>query len=134
MEVRRQSWLVMALVFGALYGIVGVVFAWPSNNVRLWRLAAWIACGALYAIHLGYEQFRLGNSTLATALHAAAAVGFGGLILAGSATIHKVVATSPSPYWRFMVAMVTWPIITAVPAFVVALAVGAVLSAARRAA
>ena len=134
MEVRRQSWLVMVLVIGILYGVVGVSFAWPSNNVRLWRLAAWIACGVLYAIHVGYEQFRLGNSTLATALHAAMAVGLGGLILAVSATIHKMVGTSPSPYWRFMVAMVTWPIITAAPAFVVALAAGVLLRAVRRAA
>ena len=116
---------------GTLYGVVGIVFAWPSDNLRLWRFGAWIVCGALYVTHLGYEQFRLRNSSLATAWHAATSVALGAFILAGGATIHKAVATSQTPYSRFMLALVIWPIITAVPAFLVGLVIGVVLTTVR---
>jgi hypothetical protein len=131
---RRQRWLGVAMVIGVLYGIVGIVFAWPSNGVRLWRLAAWIVCGALYAVHIGWEHFRYGNRALAAASHVAAAVAVGGLVLAVAATIHRVLAVSPTPYWRFLIALVVWPMITAAPAFVVALLANLVLARLRHAA
>ena len=129
----RQSWLGVMLAVGILYGAVGIVFAFPSNNVHMWRLAAWVGSAAIYVIHIGYEHFRLGNSSLATASHAATAVALGAFILAGAATIHKAVATSHAPYSRYMLALVIWPIVTAVPAFLVALVAGALLAIRRSA-
>jgi len=130
---RRQRWLSVAIVIGILYGLVGIVFALPSNDVRFWRLAAWIVCGVLYAVHIGLENFRYGNRALAAASHIAAAVAVGGFVLASAATIHKVLATSPAPYWRFLLALVLWPMITATPAFVVALLASLMLARLRQA-
>lgn len=130
----RQRWLGVAIVVGILYGVVGIVFALPANNAHVWRLAAWIVCGVLYAVHIGLENFRYGNRALAAALHIAAAVAVGGFVLAGAATIHRVLVVSPTPYWRFLLALVAWPLITATPAFVVALLVSLVLGRLRQAA
>jgi hypothetical protein len=131
---RRQRWLGVAILIGILYGVVGIIFALPSNGVRVWRLAAWIVCGALYAVHIWLENFRYANRALAAASHIAAAVAVGGLVLAIAATIHRVLAVSPTPYWRFLIALIVWPMITAAPAFVVALIASLVLSRLRQAA
>ena len=124
----RQSWFGTAILIGVLYCVIGIVFALPSNQVRLWRLAAWVLSAAVYAAHIGYEKFRLGNSPRATALHAAMAVAVGAFLLAIAATVHKSMVVSHAPYWRFLLALVVWPIVTALPAFLVALAVAALLA------
>lgn len=121
------------ILIGVLYFLVGFGSAsldpLVSDHLRfIWRLAAWIACAAVFAVHIRYEHFRLGNSLGATALHTALAVALGAFLLASAATVHAGIATSHAPYWRFLVALVAWPIITAVPAFLVALAVAAVLA------
>ena len=61
-------------------------------------------------------------------LHSAAAVALGAFLLAAAATFHAATAASHAPYWQFLLALVLWPIITAVPAFLVALVTGAVLA------
>ena len=124
----RHSWFVAAVVIGVLYSVIGIVFALPSNQVRLWRLAAWVASAALYAAHISYEHFRLRNSSRSTALHVALAVGIGGFGLAVAATIHSWFAPPNYTRWRFVLALVVWPIITALPAFIVALAIAWVLT------
>lgn len=129
---RRQRWLRVAIGIGILYGLVGIVFALPSSNVRNWRLAAWIVSGALYAVHIGLENLRYRNRALPAASHVTAAVAVGGFVLASGATIHKVLTTSSAPYWRFLVALVVWPLITATPAFVVALLASVVLGRVRQ--
>jgi hypothetical protein len=122
-----KPWIRKVFVVGVLYFIVGFVFALPSGHVLGWRLAAWIVSGALYAAHIWYEHFRLSNSSWALALHAAMAVALGAFLLAAAATVHALIVPSHAPYWLFLVALVAWPILTAVPAFLVALAIGAVL-------
>jgi len=116
----RLSWLVVVVLAGASYGFIGIVFALPSTHVRMWRLAAWIASGIVYAAHITYERYQLHNRPLTTALHAAAAVALGAFLLAVGATVHAAMVPSHAPFWRFRIALVVWPIITAVPAFVVA--------------
>jgi hypothetical protein len=59
-----------------------------------------------------------------TALHLSAAVALGAFALALSANIHDL--ASPSGYRpRMLVALIAWPVLTAVPAFIVALAMAA---------
>ena len=125
---RRKSWFGVAMLIGALYGIVGIVFALPSRQVHFWRLSAWVVSAALFAAHIGYEHFCNSASPIATALHAAMAVALGAFLLAVAATIHKMLVVTDAPYWRFLLALVLWPIITALPAFLVALAVSAALA------
>ncbi|MCA1603205.1 MAG: hypothetical protein LC776_16735 [Acidobacteria bacterium] len=96
-------------------------------SLGVWRLAAWVASAVVAAAHLGYEHFLLNNSPRATALHAAIAVAFGAFTLALAANIHDL--GSASGYRpRMLIALVAWPLLTAVPAFIVALAAAAVLA------
>jgi hypothetical protein len=70
----------------------------------------------------------LRSSIRTTALHAALAVGLGAFGLAVAATFHAQRTHHHFP----AVALVIWPVATALPAFVVALAAAAVLSRVRR--
>ena len=128
---RQQSWFGNAILIGFLYSVIGVVFAIPSNHVPMWRLAAWVISAALYAVQIGYERFRLGNSPLPTALHTALAAAFGAFGLAVAANVHEVwVATS---YRRSLaLALVAWPVLTSLPAFIVALVTAYGLAFTRR--
>src|SRR5436190_4465758 len=86
----RQSWFGTAILIGVLYCVIGIVFALPSNQVRVWRLAAWVVSAAVYAAYIGYEQFRLGNSPRTTAWHTAVAVAVGAFGLAVGANFHEI--------------------------------------------
>jgi hypothetical protein len=129
----RKSWMRAVILVSIVYFVVGMVFAALANaavsdQVRIrWRLAAWLASAAVYAAHIGYEHFWFGNSPRGTAWHAALAVALGAFLIAVAATVHKVMVVSHAPYWRFLLALVLWPMITALPAFLVALAAAAVL-------
>jgi hypothetical protein len=127
----RQSWLGTAILIGVLYCVVGIVFALPSNQVRMWRLAAWLLSAALYAAHIGYEHFRLGDSPRATALHTALAVAVGAFGLAVAANFHEV-WVAPSYRRSLALALVAWPVLTGLPAFVVALVTAYGLALTRR--
>jgi hypothetical protein len=123
----QSLWFAAFVIAGISYGSIGIVFALPSNYVRMWRLAAWGACGIVYLTHIAYERYRLGNRPLVTALHTAAAVALGGFLLAAGAIVHATMVSSHAPYWRFGVALMVWPLITAVPAFLVSLALAFLL-------
>jgi hypothetical protein len=131
---HRQPWVRAVILVGVVYGVVGILFGSLANpsvsaEVRvMWRLAAWVASAFVYAAHIGYESFRLGHSPRSTALHTAMAAGLGAFILAVAATVHSLSAASNTPHWRFLVALVAWPVVTALPAFLVALLVAAVLA------
>jgi len=113
-----------------VYFVVGIAFAafagWStSNQMRVtWRVLAFVISAVAFATHTGYEYFQLGNSPRATALHAAGAVAVGAFALAVAANIHGQLVGSS--HWRLLVfALVAWPVLTAVPAFVVALVAAA---------
>ncbi len=109
-----------------MYFVVGRVFARPTDHVHEWRLAAWVVSGVAYATHIGYEHFRLRTSPGVTALHVALAVAIGAIGLAAAGMIHSLsTASAFRPIW--LVALVAWPAITAVPAFLVGLVVAAML-------
>ena len=114
------------------YVVIGVVFAALAQSaggdqVRLWRLAAWVASAAVAAAQIWYEHYRVGSSPRPTALHAAGAVALGAFGLALAANIHWLFAATRGPRAPLL-ALVGWPVITAVPAFLGALAVAAVLN------
>lgn len=120
------------LLVGAAYAVTGVGFSalgasdGSHGSVVAWRLAAWLASAALGAAHVGYEHFRLGNPPRLTALHAAGAVALGALGLAVAANVHWLVAETRSQRPPLL-ALPIWPVITALPAFLAALAVATVL-------
>lgn len=120
MEAERRSWLGAALLVGLIYFLVGTLFAVPRAHVQAWWLAAWVASGIAYAAHLVYEHRAQHSSTRRAALHAALAVAIGAFALALRGMIHSL--STPAgfrPVW--VLALVAWPVIAAVPAFLVAL-------------
>lgn len=91
------------------------------------RLGAWLTVALAFAIHISLEHFRFRNAPLRTALHASAAVGLGAFALAAAANIHAL-RTGTANRRLLALALVLWPIITGVPAFIVALVAGAGLA------
>jgi hypothetical protein len=129
----KYRWLRAVVLFGMVYVVVGVAFPNPSASHEIqfmWRLAAWLTCAVAFAIHIGLEHFRLRNSPRRTALHAAASVALGAFALAAAANIHALTARTGNQR-LLALALVIWPIMAGVPAFVVALAVAAGLARVR---
>ena len=114
------------MLLGAAYFVVGLIFGafagWSaSHQMRVaWRVAAWVISAAAFAAHIGYEHFRLRSSPGETALHAALAAALGAFALAVAANVHAQQVTS-SRRGLPAFALVAWPALAAVPAFVVAL-------------
>ncbi len=122
---------------GVVYFVVGITLAKlanraPADQIRVaWRLAAWVISAAVFAVHIGYEHFQLRSSPRTTALHSSLAVALGAFLLAVAANVHgQWVASSHQRALAF--ALVAWPALAAVPAFVVALVASAVLALRRR--
>jgi hypothetical protein len=132
---RNLRWVGAVLIVGVLYLVAGLVSAAlaksaASDQARVaWRLAAWVISAVAFGAHIGYEHVRLRSSSRTTALHASLAVGLGAFGLAVAATVHAQAAHKHFPAF----ALVLWPLLTALPAFVVALAAAAILTRARSA-
>lgn len=133
-DSNRQLWVRIAIV-GILYTGIGLtssrLAAALPFHAQFWRLCAFGVSGLVLLGHITYERVRLRNSLRATAWHASAAVAFGAFAIACAANIRDLASTSgyrPS----MLIALVAWPFLTAVPTFVVALVIAAVLGWKRR--
>jgi hypothetical protein len=124
---RSQGWIRAALLAGAIYLLIGRVFALPFDLLREWRPAAWVLSGATYVTHIWYEHFRLRSPHRLTALHVAVSVAIAAFGLAVAAMIYSVSpVANTGPVW--FLAFVLWPAVTGVPAFLIALLIAALLS------
>src|SRR5881392_2431277 len=125
----RRLWVRAMILVAVSYVVIGIGFAAlaKSDHMRLWRLAAWVASALVAVAHIGYEHYRLGSSPRPTALHAAGAVALGAFGLALAANVHWFLARTPGQHPPLL-ALPVWPVITALPAFLVALAAAAVLA------
>ena len=127
-ESLRGTWVRTSVLLGIGYALVGIVFAVPTSHVRAWRLGAWAVSAVGYAAHIAYERFRLRNSPGSAALHVALAVALGAFGLAVGANIHSLSAGSANQHRQFLLlSLGIWPVITALPAFLVALGTNVVL-------
>lgn len=125
----RPSWVRPVVLLGIGYAAVGILFAVPATHVRAWRLAAWLVCAAGYAAHIAYERFRLKSSPGSAALHVAFAVALGAFGLAVGANIHSLSTDSTARHRQLLLlSLGVWPVMTAVPAFLVALGTNVVLA------
>jgi Na+/melibiose symporter-like transporter len=118
------------ILFSLVYLVVGVAFPNPSASNKMqfiWRLAAWLTCAVAFVIHILFEYFRRRNSPRRTALHVSLSVVLGAFGLAAAANIHAL-RTGTGNKRLLALALIIWPIITGVPAFVVALTVAAGLA------
>ena len=108
------SSLVAALLSAALYFLIGRFFPQPAEHLQEWRIAALVACIFVYAAHFAYEHFSLRNAPRATALHVASGVAVGGFALAVAGMLHA--GRGITTQW--LIAMIVWPVVTAIPAFI----------------
>jgi hypothetical protein len=137
-EPANQRWFPTAGVLAIVYPVVGIAFAAlagpsASNEMRtVWRLAAWLVSAAAFAVHLGYEHFRLRSSPFRAALHVSLAVALGAFALAVWVNVRVVWGASSQPSPLAPLALVVFPAVTGVPAFGVALVAAAVLTRMRR--
>jgi len=125
----NQRWLRMATFFAIAYPVVGIVFAFAASKgmVVFWRLAAWLVCAAAFAVHLWYEHARLQSPPRRAALHVSLAVALGAFLLAVWINVHAHwIVAHPRPF--VPLSLVLFPVITGVPAFVVALVVASLLA------
>jgi len=127
MQIWRR-WFAWALLAGTVYLIIGVGFApLAIPSVFFWRLAAWVVSGVVYAAHIGYEHFRLRNSPRTAALHVALGTAVGAFGLAATATVRSLL-TGTGNLRLLCLALLIWPAITGIPAFVIALTVSSLLA------
>ena len=124
-----KSWFLTALLIGAGYASVGILFALPTEHTRAWRLAAWLVSGVAYVLHLAFESFRRRNAPLLAALHVSFAVALGAFGLAIGANIHSLTVAGGREHQKLLlIALAAWPLLTAVPAFLIGLFVSGFLS------
>lgn len=127
----RKRWITVALLAGISYFVVGFGFGtlagWASSDPSGfgWRLAAWIVSAGIYGGHIWYEYFKLRNTPLFSSLHVASAVALGGFLLAIAAIVNSF-ATGSGNLRLLLLALLAFPLVTALPAFVVAF-VGTIL-------
>jgi hypothetical protein len=117
------------MLFAVVYMVVGVAFPNPSaadKNQFMWRLGAWLICALAFVIHIVLEHFRFRNPAGRTAFHVALSVALGGLGLAVAANVHALSAGTGNRSLLGL-ALVLWPLITGVPAFLVAFLIAALL-------
>jgi hypothetical protein len=125
-------WYNASIIVGVLYFAITVTtgalaaMAQSDRAQFLWRLSAFIFSGLLFLCHIAYEQFRIHSTPKATAVHTTIAVAIGALALAVSANMNDLVS-STGYRWRMLLALLLWPILTAVPAFVSALILATVI-------
>jgi hypothetical protein len=126
-DLGNHNWIRIPLV-GVVYFVIGygsTLLDRPFPGLHFWRLAAWVASAVVYVAHLVYEHFRLRDSPTTTAINVGLAVVIGGFLLAVAATTHAAMVSEHAPIARFLVALVTWPLITGVPALLVTLVIAA---------
>ena len=126
------------LFLGIVYCAVGIVFgllagrAASHQGLVAWRWAAWVVSAIAFGAHIVYEQLRLGTSPRITALHVACAAGLGAFGLAVAANVHGLTVSPYRPSLLIVLSLVIWPLITALPAFIVALVAAILFARARR--
>ena len=119
----RSSWIRAVLLAGVAYLLIGITFA--SLGGRAPRLAAWVLSAVVFAVHVWFEHRRR-RPPGTTAFHASLAVALGAFALALAALAH-----APARLGSHLLALVLWPLITGVPAFLAALVAAAVLARVR---
>ena len=130
-----QPWLKAALLAAVLYPAVGIGFAFldsyaEPSRIRFWRLTAWLVSAIVFSAHLVYEQ-RWNPSPLRTASHTSMAVALGAFILACWILAHaRVINASQGPLAPL--ALILFPLLTGLPAFVIALVAAGLASKLRR--
>jgi len=134
----KPSALRAVLCWGLVYCAAGILFgalagqAASTQGRVTWRWAAWAVSAFAFGAHIVYEQMRLRSSPRLTACRVASAAGLGAFGLAVAANVHAVSVSPGRHSLILLLSLVLWPVMTALPAFVVALVSASLLARARR--
>lgn len=125
-DSKSKSWVAAVIGAGVFYFLIGfgvAAFArWSTFGLTAltWNRLAFLFSAIVFVAHMIYEHTRVDGTPRKTAWHASLAVALGAFGLALAANIHDL--GSPNGYRpRMLIALAAWPLITAVPAFFVAL-------------
>ena len=118
---------IAGLAFGALAGRAAT-----HNAVVAWRWAAWLVSAIAFGGHIVYEHVLHRTSPMITAVRASSAAGLGAFGLAVAANIHAQTVAPQQHSLLLVLSLVIWPVMTALPAFVVALVVAMLVARVRR--
>ena len=129
---RHDSRFRSVLLVASLYVVVGIVTAALARSAStvqvrdVWRLVAWLFSLVVFAGHVVYERVRAGNPSKRAAMQAAGAVALAAFVLAVVGPVRS--HWDSTDFRRVTVLSVAlWPILTGVPAFLVALAGASIL-------
>jgi hypothetical protein len=128
----------IALLVGGVYFAVGILFgelAGRAASVQIrvaWRWGAWLVSAAIFGGHILYEHIRQRSSPRITALYVSMAAAVGAFGLAVAANVHAYVASAREHATALGLSLVIWPVMTLLPAFVVALLATLLLARVRR--
>lgn len=126
----------LVILLGAVYVVIGLTSsalagsAGSHQTLVVWRWLAFLISALVFGAHVAYEHLQVRSSPRIAAWHAAAAVALGAFGLAVAANVHGYLSPTPSRH-SISVALLAWPLLCGLPAFVVALAASVVLSRAR---
>ena len=81
----------------------------------------------VYAAHIGYERVRIRSSPHSTALHVAFGAAIGAFGLAAAANVHSWLSGTGN-LRLLRIALVIWPFVTGVPAFLLAIVLTTLLA------
>ena len=98
----------------ALAGMIGA-----PGSVKGWRAAAWLLSLAVFVIHFASER-RHRARPLSIALHVALGVAIAAVVVAAFGPLRAHWA-EPARFRLALLSVVAWPVLTGVPAFLVAL-------------
>jgi hypothetical protein len=127
-----SRWLGAALAVGIAYLVIGLATASLAGAAASaqgrtgWRLAAWVISAVVFAGHVAYERLRLRTPAASASFHAALAVALGAFGLAAAATVHAAAGAGADR--RYGLALILWPLATAVPAFAAAVVLSLALT------
>jgi len=118
----RRLWITLGVAL--FYAIVGVATSSLNGaessavSVRITRFVAWGLSLVAFLAQVVVERTRLRVGPRSAAADAALATAIGALVLAVRATVHAM--SNEAFSGRYALALVLWPLLLAIPAFIVA--------------
>ena len=119
------------LLAGAAYFVVGIAtaalagMASSPSGVKGWRLVAWLLSLAIFSVHFAIER-RRSTRGVSVAVRVALGVALGAFVLAAVGPLRSH-WSDPSRMKVALLSLVAWPVLTGIPAFLVALVASSVL-------
>lgn len=127
LTTKEPPWWRAALLAALFYLAAGLLFgelaSRTSSGAVAYRRAAWLISAAAFFAHVRFERFRLASPPSRAAAHVTWGAAAGASLLAAAA-LSRAIATGTGRPVLLALSLILWPLIVALPAFLVALALG----------